>query len=103
VKKAVGYRCQLCLALGLNPIGFIKANGTPYVEAHHVMPVHLKQVGSLSCTNVIVLCANHPRQLHYGQDISVDIAAESFVISIEGSVVEIPKVRADVKKADALL
>src|SRR5258708_13111472 len=39
VKRANGFRCQLCAALGRDPIGFKKKNGEPYVEAHHVMPV----------------------------------------------------------------
>src|SRR5215203_2559067 len=66
VKKLTGFKCQVCDALGNNPIGFLKKNGEAYVEAHHVMPVSTKEIGSLSASNVMTVCANHHRQLHYG-------------------------------------
>jgi hypothetical protein len=34
VKSANGFRCQLCEALGLEPLGFKKRSGGAYVEAH---------------------------------------------------------------------
>ncbi|MCR2835299.1 hypothetical protein [Parerythrobacter lacustris] len=46
LKKLNGYRCQLCEVLGHDPISFVKANGEPYVEAHHVTPVSELQLGS---------------------------------------------------------
>lgn len=76
-KKAIGYKCQLCAALGLDPVGFATRNGEPYVEAHHVMPVAKKEVGSLAASNIMVLCANHHRQMHYG-GINVVINATTF-------------------------
>jgi hypothetical protein len=51
VKKANGLKCQVGAALGLDPIGFKKRNGEPYVEAHHMMPVSTKQIGSLATSN----------------------------------------------------
>ncbi|MFC5066549.1 EVE domain-containing protein [Flaviflagellibacter deserti] len=90
VKRANGYRCQLCEGLGLNSIGFKKRNGEPYVEAHHVMPVSKRQIGSLSATNVVTLCANHHREVHYG-DVSVTINAEDFEFSIQGTIVRVPR------------
>ena len=48
VKKANGYKCQLCEAMGKDPLGFRKKKGDiHYVEAHHVMPVSTKAVGVL--------------------------------------------------------
>ncbi|SEP49914.1 EVE domain-containing protein [Rhodospirillales bacterium URHD0017] len=91
VKKAMGHRCQLCAAIGMNPIGFLKANGDPYVEAHHVMPVSRKQVGSLSASNIMTVCPNHHRQIHYGADIDVKIGECAFSVSIGGVIVEILK------------
>lgn len=73
VKRANGYRCQICEALGLEPLGFRKRNGVPYVEAHHVMPVSSLAVGALGPENVITVCANHHRQMHYG---TVEIAPQ---------------------------
>ncbi|MDF2116393.1 hypothetical protein PY365_12465 [Roseiarcaceae bacterium H3SJ34-1] len=83
VKKANGFKCQVCEGLGLNAIGFLKSNGEPYVEAHHVMPVSKKQVGSLSASNIMTVCANHHRQLHYG-DVEVTINDPTFDFVMSG-------------------
>lgn len=67
VKRANGYRCQVCEALGLESLGFRKRKtGAPYVEAHHVLPVSSLALGALGPENVITVCANHHRQMHYG-------------------------------------
>lgn len=66
VKRACGYRCQICEALGSDGLGFAKRSGGRYVEAHHMMPVAGLTPGSLGPRNVVCLCANHHRQLHYG-------------------------------------
>jgi predicted HNH restriction endonuclease/predicted RNA-binding protein with PUA-like domain len=83
VKKTNGFKCQVCEALGNNPIGFLKKNGEPYIEAHHVMPVSTKEVGSLSASNVMTVCANHHRQLHYG-GIEVRISDKTFELQMGG-------------------
>ena len=86
VKQANGFRCLVCAALGRDPIGFRKANGDPYVEAHHVMPVARGEVGSLAVANVITVCANHHRQLHYG-GVEVRLLQDSFEVCLpEGTV-----------------
>jgi len=90
VKKANGYKCQLCEALGHDPLGFKKRNGQHYVEAHHVMPVARRQVGSLAASNILTACANHHRQMHYG-DVAVEIADNHFEIVVDGTVLSIPR------------
>lgn len=90
VKRANGFRCQLCEALGQNPIGFKKANGEPYVEAHHVMHVSTKALGSLAASNVMTLCANHHREVHYG-GITITPHAEVFDVQINGQRVMVPR------------
>nr|WP_286158994.1 hypothetical protein [Methylobacterium sp. Leaf456] len=90
VKRAGGFRCQLCEALGQNPIGFKKANGEPYVEAHHVMHVSSQAVGSLAASNVMTLCANHHREVHYGE-IEITIHTERFGVQINGQIVNVPR------------
>ena len=93
VKKLNGYKCQICEATGLEPLGFRKKEGgEPYVEAHHVMPVALRQVGSLAASNIITLCANHHRQLHYGL-VVVTASEASFLIEIDGQSVVVPRTR----------
>jgi hypothetical protein len=49
--------------VGRNPIGFLKKNGEPYVEAHHVMPVSTHQIKSLSASNVITVCATDAQSI----------------------------------------
>ena len=82
VKKRNGYKCQICEALGRNPYSFKKTNGEPYVEAHHVMPVSELQIGSLAASNIMTLCANHHRQVHYG-GIAVTIRPTTFELTID--------------------
>ncbi len=83
LKKANGFRCQLCEAMGLKAVGFLKANGEPYVEAHHATPVSELEVGSLSATNIMILCANHHRQMHYG-NVLIDRRSLEFLLTIDG-------------------
>ncbi len=83
LKRANGYRCQLCDALGMDSLGFIKPNGERYVEAHHATPVSAMEVGSLSATNIMILCANHHRQMHYGS-VFIERTATEFVLTIDG-------------------
>jgi hypothetical protein len=95
VKKAMGHKCQLCEAMGKNPIGFLKRNGLPYVEAHHVMPVHKKEIGSLSASNIMTLCANHHREVHYGQ-VQITISETTFDVLIDGETYQLKRLRLEV-------
>lgn len=91
IKKLNGYRCQVCEALGQNPLSFKKRNGEFYIEAHHVIPVSLLKIGSLSFTNLITVCANHHRQIHYGDVELIQQTETGFVFKIDGSQVSIRK------------
>lgn len=90
VKHANGFRCQLCEALGLDALGFKKRSGEAYVEAHHVMPVATREIGSLSASNIITACANHHRQCHYG-DVIVVINETHFEFTVDGRKVSVPR------------
>lgn len=92
VKQLTNYKCLICEKLGLNPHGFAKRNGTYYVETHHVCPVSKQEIGSLSLPNLITVCANHHRQLHYG-NVNVQIMKMKFVFDIEGKKIEIEKIK----------
>jgi hypothetical protein len=83
LKKANGFRCQICDALGADAVGFAKTNGEPYVEAHHVTPVSELELGSLSATNIMILCANHHRQMHYGK-VTIERTSTAFILTIDG-------------------
>ena len=90
VKKHNEYKCQICEKLGINPYGFKKKSGERYVEAHHVMPVSEGQKGSLAASNIMTLCPNHHRQMHYGA-VDVKFTASSFLVTIDGDEIEIPR------------
>ncbi len=60
IDKAKGV-CEYC-----GKRGFMKPDGTYYVEAHHI--ISLSKQGPDKVENVIALCANHHREAHYGAD-----------------------------------
>lgn len=97
LKRANGYRCQICDALGQGPLGFIKKSGEPYVEAHHVTPVSELEVGSLSAGNILILCANHHRQMHYG-NVDVERLQYSFVITIDHQIIEVNRLSLNARR-----
>jgi len=90
LKRANGFCCQICEALAGEQTSFIKRNGERYVEAHHVTPVSELEVGSLAASNIMILCANHHRQMHYG-DVEVEHTKGSFKLTIDRVVLSIPK------------
>lgn len=91
VKKKRRGRCQICEAVGNNPVAFINSKGKPYSEAHHVIPVSHLAAGSLSYMNIMVLCPNHHRQAHYG-NFQVKLEEEkAWVITLDDHDVRIDK------------
>lgn len=54
-----GYTCQIC------HFTFEKKNGHPYAEVHHIVPV--SEGGDDVQDNLLVLCSNHHRQLHFAR------------------------------------
>lgn len=91
VKELNGYRCQFCQALGMDPLGFKKKNGVPYVEAHHVVHVSEGERGSLAPENIITLCANHHRQVHYG-DVLIKVEKDLFNFMVDGEELKIKRI-----------
>src|SRR5699024_3689576 len=65
-KIKTNFMCQIRDAKNVNPYSFKKKNGEYYVETHHVMSVSTLSSGVLSTNNLITVCADHHRQLHYG-------------------------------------
>lgn len=90
-KRKTGFKCQICDVLGLNPYSFKKTNGEYYVETHHVIPVSGLQAGSLSANNLITVCANHHRQLHYGNVKLLENTHNKFIFEIETEKIEVIK------------
>lgn len=69
IQRAEG-RCEHC-----GTLGFEMADGTFYVEAHHV--IALAKQGPDTVDNVIALCPEHHRQAHYGKN--AEALEEAFV------------------------
>jgi 5-methylcytosine-specific restriction enzyme A len=60
LKRAKGV-CEEC-----NQLGFLKSDGRPYLETHHV--ISLSEQGADKPHNVIALCANDHRRAHYAEN-----------------------------------
>jgi hypothetical protein len=71
VRRAKG-KCEFC-----GEPGFIKQNGEPYLETHHV--IFLANDGADKRTNVIALCPNDHREAHFGKR-SAEIETEMIQI-----------------------
>jgi 5-methylcytosine-specific restriction protein A len=54
--------CECCT----EPAPFVLADGTPYLEVHHVK--HLADKGSDLVTNAVAVCPNCHRRLHHSAD-----------------------------------
>jgi EVE domain/HNH endonuclease len=93
IKKYNNYKCQICEGLGLSPYAFkSKKSGEYYIETHHVIPVSEGKKGSLGLTNLITVCANHHRQIHFG-DVGLTVLDDRFIIEIDDKVIEIQKTK----------
>lgn len=91
VKRACGYRCQICERLGIDGLGFTRRSGGNYAEAHHVLPVSGLALGSLGPSNVICVCPNYDRQIHYGRVTLAD-HEDGFVFTVEGAAVRVRRI-----------
>lgn len=89
------HKCQICEKLGTNPEGFKTRKGTPYTEAHHVDPVGTG--GSLGLENLIVVCANHHRQMHYGnvEMLQTTSSSSEFIFRIDGGEIRVDRFQPD--------
>ena len=56
---------------------FIKENGEPYIEVHHIIP--LFNDGEDGIWNLSVLCAHHHRMAHFA-DVQTRISIENFLL-----------------------
>ncbi len=74
LQKANGI-CELCDS----PSPFLKSNGKPYLEVHHIN--HLANGGSDTISNAIAVCPNCHRALHYSSE--RDELTENSLLKIE--------------------
>lgn len=83
IKQLCNYRCQLC-----GNEGFRQQNGTRYVEAHHIMELHTSFPGSYCSDNIVILCANCHRKMHFAQVSVKPINEQMLQITINDEVYE---------------
>jgi len=62
LKKIQNYTCQIC-----GELGFLQSNGKRYIETHHIIELHKHIKGSYCSDNVVVVCANCHKKLHYAR------------------------------------
>lgn len=62
VLKAANGSCELCQS----EAPFVKADGVPYLEVHHVRP--LAEGGQDTTENTVALCPNCHKRMHYGAE-----------------------------------
>lgn len=92
-KKYIGGKCQICERMRLNPYSFRKKNGDYYLEVHHVIPVNDTENSKLSVDNLISVCANHHRQIHYGDVELISNNDDYIEYKIDGKLIKIEKVK----------
>ena len=78
LKELYGTTCCIC---GIE--GFVKRNQTRYAEVHHVEELHTRNIGVLGSQNIIIVCANCHRKLHYS-DVKVHGIEHGWEIMING-------------------
>jgi len=66
IKKIYDYECLICKELFKDKDAhtFKKKNNEYYIETHHIS--FKSSVGSLGISNLLPVCPNHHRQIHYG-------------------------------------
>jgi hypothetical protein len=86
LKKILGPKCQIC-----DCIGFEKRNGDRYIEAHHLNELAKNQRHSLCSDNVILVCPNCHREIHYGKKFIVYDEKDSIYIELGNKKAKINK------------
>lgn len=86
LKSLIGAQCQIC---GWS--GFEKKSGEKFIEAHHIVQLSEGTKGSLCTENVILVCPNCHREIHYGKSLSISDDGECFEISLADKRTKIKK------------
>ncbi len=81
LKRLYGGRCQICRST------FKKRDGENYSESHHVVPLGKRGADRLS--NIVILCANCHRKMHYAEVRHLPPAGYRQYVMINGETVEI--------------
>jgi len=79
VKEPNQYICQIC---GGQP--FKTRTGHMYAEAHHIIPLHKMEPGSMASQNVICVCPNCHRKMHYADVKLISVDQQNVTSNIDG-------------------
>jgi predicted HNH restriction endonuclease len=93
IKKVNNYKCSICVKMNQPAHTFKMKNGDNYVEAHHVFPVSELQMGSLSSANIIVVCPNHHRQIHFGNTEIIEINEFRILFKMDSKLIPVSKTK----------
>lgn len=77
LKSILGAKCQVC-----EMEGFEKCGGGRYIEAHHLNSIAAKTPSALCTDNIILVCPNCHREIHYGKDVRIDDLGDTVNIKI---------------------
>jgi predicted HNH restriction endonuclease len=90
LKEILGAKCQICGWLGFTKKSK-KSMGEAFIEAHHLDQIANQNIGSLCSDNIILLCPNCHREVHYGKDIQIEDHGDFIGITLSTQKVEIRK------------
>lgn len=79
LKRILGAVCQIC-----GTEGFEKRDGDRYIEAHHLTQLARSTSNSLCSDNIILLCPNCHRQIHYGKEVILEDRGNQIYIQLNG-------------------
>jgi predicted HNH restriction endonuclease len=92
LKTILGPKCQICGWKGFEKRGKEAAkNNECFIEAHHLNQVSEKSQGSLCTDNIILVCPNCHREIHYGKKLDLEVTDTSISISLSNHSAQIPK------------
>ena len=80
IKELRGSACQVCGA------SFVIKSGDSYCEVHHLE--HLAHLGLNVSSNLLVLCAQHHRQFHFGEVRIREHTSAFIVVEVDGALHE---------------
>jgi predicted HNH restriction endonuclease len=86
LKQILGCQCQIC---GWK--GFKKRDGAEFIEAHHLNQISERYLGSLCTENIILVCPNCHREIHFGGDIKIGDDGDINIIELSNKTVHVPK------------
>jgi len=80
LKKIRNYTCQIC-----GELGFLQNNGKRYVETHHIIELHKLISGSYCSDNLVVVCANCHKKLHFARVDYLFVDNKQIMLRINGT------------------